>query len=173
MKKFAAIVAASLLLFVLFGCQSTEAPAATTEVIAPAVSEAEAAPAPAPAPAPVQEEPEAVEVPAAEPADESAAFAVSYEYLGYELGVEAADGKAVITYPDWVTESDVAAFFAAEVAKYGAELDGILYMFTAPGAVEVSYPAGVSTDVISAYVDGFVSDLLSYVEGFDIQPATV
>ena len=83
------------------------------------------------------------------------------------------DGVTVAVDQNFLDDLDVAAFFAAEVAKYGAELDGILYMFTAPGAVEVSYPAGVSTDVISAYVDGFVSDLLSYVEGFDIQPATV
>ena len=95
----------------------------------------------------------------------------TYEYLGYELTVSAADGKAVITYPDWVTESDAAAFFAAEAEKYGAELDGVLYMFTAPGTAEIAYPAGVSADVRAAYIDTFVADLLAYVEGMDIQPA--
>lgn len=170
MKRLTAIVVVSLMLLVLFGCQSTEALATTTEVITPEPVETEAAPAPAPAPAPVPAEEEVAVVAEEEPVD---VVSVSYEYLGYELGIEAADGKAVITYPDWVSESDVAAFFASEVEKYGSELDGILYMFTAPGTVEISYPAGVSADVRSTYIDSFVADLLAYVEGFDIQPATV
>ncbi len=168
MKKIAAIVAACLALFVLFGCQSTDAPAATTEVVTPAPAETAEAPAPAPAPAPVEEE-----APAPSPVAVADELTLSYEYLGYELGIEAADGKAVITYPEWVSEADVASFFGAEVAKYGAELDGVLYMFTAPGTVEIAYPSSVSAAALEPYVDGFIADLLSYVESFDIQPATV
>lgn len=176
MKKLAAIVAAMLMLFVLMGCQSTEAPAATTEVVAPVTVETQPEPAPAPAPAPAPE-PE----PVVEPVEEAPVEApvaddvvtASYEYLGYELTIEAADGKAVISYPDWVVDSDVAAFFASEVEKYGAELDGVLYMISAPGTVEIAYPAGISQEIRTQYIDSFVADLLSYVETFDIQPATV
>lgn len=173
MKKLVAILTAMMMLFVLFGCQSTDVPAATTEIVAPV--QPEPAPAPAPAPAPEAE-------PAPAPAEESVpapveeasdAIALTYEYMGYELGITADGGIAQITYPDWVTESDVAAFFAAEVEKYGAELDGILYMFTAPGTVEIAYPAEASADLVTAYIDSFVADLLTYVEGFDIQPAAV
>ena len=167
MKKFVAILTATMMLFVLFGCQSTEAPAATTEVVTPAPETAVEAPAPAPAPAP-----EPAPAPAAE--EESAVpFTAAYEYLGYQLNIEAADGKAVLTYPEWVADEDAAAFFAAEVAKYGAELDGILYMFTAPGTVEITYPAAATEDVLAAYADAFASDLLGYLEGFEIQPASV
>lgn len=161
MKKSIAVLVATMMLFVVFGCQSTEAPAATTEVVAPAAPEA--APAPAPAPAPVEEAPAVVE-----PAN---SVSETYEYLGYELSIEAADGKAVISYPDWVQNADVEAFFAAEVAKYGAQLDGVLYMFTAPGTVEVAYPAEASADLVSAYIDGFIADLLAFVEPLNIQPA--
>lgn len=170
MKKLAAIVAAMLMLFVLMGCQSTEAPAATTEVVAPVTVETQPEPAPAPAPAP---EPEPVVEPVEEAPVADDVVTASYEYLGYELTIEAADGKAVISYPDWVVDSDVAAFFAAEVEKYGAELDGVLYMISAPGTVEIAYPAGISQEIRTQYIDSFVADLLSYVETFDIQPATV
>ncbi|MBO8435832.1 MAG: hypothetical protein IAA97_02480 [Spirochaetes bacterium] len=173
MKKIVTILTATMMLFVLFGCQSTEAIAATTEVVVPATETVTEAPAPAPAP-----EPEPVPAPEAvtEPVvaeEDVAPFTVTYEYLGYQLNIEAADGKAVITYPDWVTNEEAAAFFALEVEKYGAELDGILYMFAAPGTVEMTYPASVSVETIAAYAETFASDLLSYVEGFDIQPATV
>ena len=70
-----------------------------------------------------------------------------------------------------MTENDVATFFAAEVEKYGAELDGILYMFDGPGAVKIAYPAEAGEAVVSQYIDNFVADLLAYVETFDIQPA--
>ena len=172
MKKFVAILSAMMLLFALIGCQSTDVPAATTEVVAPAQPEPAPAPAPAPAPVPAPAPAPEEEVAPAAPVEEtSEAISKTYEYLGYELGITAENGIAVITYPDWVTESDVAAFFAAEVEKYGAELDGIMYMFTAPGSVEIAYPAGATSDVVTTYIDSFVADLLAYVEGFDIQPA--
>ena len=89
------------------------------------------------------------------------------KFSDVEKAVVAVRGQQVIL------DSDVAAFFAAEVEKYGAELDGVLYMISAPGTVEIAYPAGISQEIRTQYIDSFVADLLSYIETFDIQPATV
>ena len=142
MKKIVAVLSSLMMLLLLFGCQSTSTAEATEVVVSAADAPAAEAPAPAPAPAPlpVQEESEA-----AAPSED--AVTAEYEYLGYTLTISAADGKATVSYPEWVSNDDASAFFASEVAKYGAELDGVLYMFTAPGTVEIAYPVGVPADV--------------------------
>ena len=180
MKKSAALLLA-MLLVVLSGCQSIDAPAATTEIVRVETETVETpAPAPAPAPAPVEEvvveevaEPAPVEEPAevVVPAEEEN-HVHDFYYRGYVLTIEDGDGRAVITYPSIATESDVEAFFASEVEKHGADLDGVYFAFEGNNTVALTYPEGIDESVRDEFVDLFASDLLAYVEPLNLAPAT-
>lgn len=179
MKKSAALLLA-MLLVVLSGCQSIDAPAATTEIVRVETETVETpAPAPAPAPAPVEEvvveevaEPAPVEEPAevVVPAEEGN-HVHDFYYRGYVLTIEDGDGRAVITYPSIATESDVEAFFASEVEKHGADLDGVYFAFEGNNTVALTYPEGIDESVRDEFVDLFASDLLAYVEPLNLAPA--
>ena len=179
MKKSAALLLA-MLLVVLSGCQSIDAPAATTEIVRVETETVETpAPAPAPAPAPVEEvvveevaEPAPVEEPAevVVPAKEEN-HVHDFYYRGYVLTIEDGDGRAVITYPSIATESDVEAFFASEVEKHGADLDGVYFAFEGNNTVALTYPEGIDESVRDEFVDLFASDLLAYVEPLNLAPA--
>lgn len=179
MKKSVALLLA-MLLVVLSGCQSIDAPAATTEIVRVETETVETpAPAPAPAPAPVEEvvveevaEPAPVEEPAevVVPAEEEN-HVHDFYYRGYVLTIEDGDGRAVITYPSIATESDVEAFFASEVEKHGADLDGVYFAFEGNNTVALTYPEGIDESVRDEFVDLFASDLLAYVEPLDLAPA--
>lgn len=177
MKKSAALLLA-MLLVVLSGCQSIDAPAATTEIVRVETETVET-PAPAPAPAPVEEvvieevaEPAPVEEPAevVVPAEEEN-HVHDFYYRGYVLTIEDGDGRAVITYPSIATESDVEAFFASEVEKHGADLDGVFFAFEGNNTVALTYPEGIDESVRDEFVDLFASDLLAYVEPLNLAPA--
>lgn len=179
MKKSVALLLA-MLLVVLSGCQSIDAPAATTEIVRVETETVETpAPAPAPAPAPVEEvvveevaEPAPVEEPAevVVPAEEEN-HVHDFYYRGYVLTIEDGDGRAVITYPSIATESDVEAFFASEVEKHGADLDGVYFAFEGNNTVALTYPEGIDESVRDEFVDLFASDLLAYVEPLNLAPA--
>lgn len=179
MKKSAALLLA-MLLVVLSGCQSIDAPVATTEIVRVETETVETpAPAPAPAPAPVEEvvveevaEPAPVEEPAevVVPAEEEN-HVHDFYYRGYVLTIEDGDGRAVITYPSIATESDVEAFFASEVEKHGADLDGVFFAFEGNNTVALTYPEGIDESVRDEFVDLFASDLLAYVEPLNLAPA--
>lgn len=179
MKKSAALLLA-MLLVVLSGCQSIDAPAATTEIVRVETETVKTpAPAPAPAPAPVEEvvveevaEPAPVEEPAevVVPAEEEN-HVHDFYYRGYVLTIEDGDGRAVITYPSIATESDVEAFFASEVEKHGADLDGVYFAFEGNNTVALTYPEGIDESVRDEFVDLFASDLLAYVEPLNLAPA--
>lgn len=179
MKKSAALLLA-MLLVVLSGCQSIDALAATTEIVRVETETVETpAPAPAPAPAPVEEvvveevaEPAPVEEPAevVVPAEEEN-HVHDFYYRGYVLTIEDGDGRAVITYPSIATESDVEAFFASEVEKHGADLDGVYFAFEGNNTVALTYPEGIDESVRDEFVDLFASDLLAYVEPLNLAPA--
>lgn len=177
MKKSAALLLA-MLLVVLSGCQSIDAPAATTEIVRVETETVETQ-APAPAPAPVEEvvveevaEPAPVEEPAevVVPAEEEN-HVHDFYYRGYVLTIEDGDGRAVITYPSIATESDVEAFFASEVEKHGADLDGVYFAFEGNNTVALTYPEGIDESVRDEFVDLFASDLLAYVEPLNLAPA--
>ena len=177
MKKSVALLLA-MLLVVLSGCQSIDAPAATTEIVRVETETVETQ-APAPAPAPVEEvvveevaEPAPVEEPAevVVPAEEEN-HVHDFYYRGYVLTIEDGDGRAVITYPSIATESDVEAFFASEVEKHGADLDGVFFAFEGNNTVALTYPEGIDESVRDEFVDLFASDLLAYVEPLNLAPA--
>ena len=180
MKKSAALLLA-MLLVVLSGCQSIDAPAATTEIVRVETETVETpAPAPAPAPAPVVEEVVVEEVAEPAPVEEPAEVVVPAEegnhvhdfyYRGYVLTIEDGDGRAVITYPSIATESDVEAFFASEVEKHGADLDGVYFAFEGNNTVALTYSEGIDESVRDEFVDLFASDLLAYVEPLNLAPA--
>ena len=182
MKKSVALLLA-MLLVVLSGCQSIDAPAATTEIVRVETETVETQ-APAPAPAPVVEDVVVEEVaePAPVPVEEPVEVVVPAEeenhvhdfyYRGYVLTIEDGDGRAVITYPSIATESDVEAFFASEVEKHGADLDGdgVYFAFEGNNTVALTYPEGIDESVRDEFVDLFASDLLAYVEPLNLAPA--
>ena len=180
MKKSVALLLA-MLLVVFSGCQSIDAPAATTEIVRVETETVETQ-APAPAPAPVVEDVVVEEVaePAPAPVEEPVEVVVPAEeenhmhdfyYRGYVLTIEDGDGRAVITYPSIATESDVEAFFASEVEKHGADLDGVYFAFEGNNTVALTYPEGIDESVRDEFVDLFASDLLAYVEPLNLAPA--
>ena len=77
----------------------------------------------------------------------------------------------VLTYPSIATESDVEAFFASEVEKHGADLDGVYFAFEGNNTVALTYPEGIDESVRDEFVDLFASDLLAYVEPLNLAPA--
>ena len=104
MKRFSrniAIFLIALLLVLPFAsCQSSadDEQAAEEVQIAGTIQETEPAQAEEVSPVP-QEESVPEEVP----------VSITYEYMGYELTIEAYDGYALITYPQGATEEEVAA----------------------------------------------------------------
>ena len=166
MKRYMFVLTVFLALFVLAGCQTSDAPAATTSVVVAAPAPAAEAPAPAPAPSPAP-------APAEEAEEEEVPVVGTYTYEGYTMTVVSYDGICEISYPEFVTDEEVAAFFASEATKYGSLLDGVIYMFGDAGTVKAAYPEGLSADLRAEYIDAFAADLLAYVEGMDIAPASV
>ena len=79
-----------------------------------------------------------------------------------EVTVAVTSSYADISYPASITESDVEAFFAYEVDKRGAELDGITYSFPESGIARLSYPAEVAKETAEAYVPVLASDAAEF-----------
>ena len=81
-----------------------------------------------------------------------------------EVTVTVDSSYADISYPEYITRGEVEAFFAYEVGKRGAELDGITYSFPSDGTVRLAYPASVSRETAEAYVPVLEEDIKGYVD---------
>ena len=88
------VLMAAVLSFSLIGCQSTDPVESVPEIEVPVPVPAAEAPAPAPV---VEEE------------DEVPAITGSLSFYGYTLSYEAVPGEARVTYPQFITEADVAS----------------------------------------------------------------
>ena len=110
-------------------------------------------PAPAAEPAPAPEAEAAPEEP----------IVKTYTYGGYTLTAAVSEGSAVLTYPDFVTEAEAAAFFAAENSRYDLAGLGVTYRFTAPGEAVIGYPAAYTAEEAAAELDVLVDDLIDYL----------
>ena len=93
--------------------------------------------------------------------DEEVPVSVTYQYMGYELTIDAYDGYALISYPAEATNSDVATFLAEEAEKY--QITGVTYTFLGNGELRLDYPEGVSVEERKALADTLASDLIVYV----------
>ncbi len=147
-SKIALLLMAALLVFT--GCQSQDVETSTVvetaaaPAAAPAIPAAPAAPAPAPAPA-------------QEPVLLSDAV---YSYLGYDLGVKAYDGYALITYPSIATKADVEAVFAAFVAVDPSLASAIRYSFVDDTTVRLDFAKGISAADLRAFSAVFGASVL-------------
>lgn len=150
-------IALALLVLVLFaGCQSSEPVESVPEIVVPQ-------PAPAveaPAPAPVVEEEEAV-VETAAPQETPITGTLSY--AGYEVSYSAVTGKAELTYPEFITAEDIAAFFAYEYAKNPALLADVYFQITTPGQMTVTFPDAVTVADATVVVNAMIADLDAYL----------
>ncbi len=86
----------------------------------------------------------------------------TYTYAGYELTAVAGDGYVDLLYPEVVTDSDAAAFFASEVAKYGSYLDGVTYSFIDGGA-RIALPQSADDSAVKEGIESLFDDLDAYL----------
>ncbi len=162
-RKISSVLLVALLAFAMIGCSSTAKVESVPGVVVAAPAETTTPSAPAEAPAPAPEVAEPAPAPAPEVVEEKAILTRDITMYGYTASIEAFDGYANVTYPTVVTESDLAQAVAALNAAYPGELDGILYEVKAPGKLLVTYPQGLSADVLNAYINVLESDLAYYV----------
>ncbi|MBQ6672288.1 MAG: hypothetical protein IJM73_03600 [Spirochaetales bacterium] len=64
----------------------------------------------------------------------------TFEYYGIKATVDAYIGMAVITYPEFVTDQEIAAAAAAAVRAYPEETKDIYFEIAGPGRAIVTYP---------------------------------
>ena len=162
-KTLSTVVLAAMLALALIGCQSTAPVEAVPEIVVPESVPAVEVPAPAPAPV-VEEQPTA-------PAPVEQTYSGTISYAGYEVAFTAKAGEAVLSYPDFVTEAEIAQFFAYTYAKNSAYLEGVTYEVTAPGTLKVTFPAEASFDDVAAVVDLVLADLNAFVAEYFAVPA--
>ena len=91
----------------------------------------------------------------------------SLSYYGYTLSYEAVPGKAVVSYPSFITEDEIDAFFSYAAAKHGDLLSGVYYDVTGEGQMTITFPedvtvedAGAVVNILSADLSAFISDYL-------------
>ncbi len=126
--------------------------------VLPSMEEAEEVPE---AEAPAEEMAEE-EVPAEEIAGEEA-VSREYRWGGYTLTAVIADGKAVLTYPAIVSNSDAEAFFAAENSRYDLAGLGVRYSFGEPGTAAIAYPSEYTAEEAASMLDILAEDLIAYL----------
>ena len=158
-KSISLLLLIAMIVFALAGCATkpqaevaevaeTPAPAAVAEIkqeAAPAVAVAET-------PAAAVEKPMAVEP-----------LKYSLDIYGYKVSIEAYDGSALVSYPSFVTDAEVAAAAQAAMAAYPDYLDGVTYMKTGPGKLELAFMKGLTKADADYIVALLEKDLIWYV----------
>lgn len=165
-KKISTVLLVALLAFGLIGCSSTaKVDAIPGIVVAAPVEKIESVAVPAPAP----EFPEDIEEIVEEVVAVEEAIAIrELSMFGYSATIKAYDGYALVTYPEIVTEADIAQAASALNVAYPGEFAGLVYEISAPGQMKVTYPEGISDVVINAYIDALASDLDFYLSNLGV-----
>ena len=168
MKRFinslSIILTAAVLSLALVGCQSTAPVDSVPEIEVPVPAPAAEAPAPAP-----EVETEEAETPVAVTEESTPVVtkeAGSLSFYGYTLTYEAVPGKAEITYPSFITEDEVDAFFAYAAQNHGDLLSGVYYDVTGDGTMTVTFPENVTVADASAVVNLLSADLSAFVADY-------
>lgn len=138
-KPLSVVFLALMLVLSLAGCQSSEPVDSVPEIVVPAPAPVTEAPAPAPV---VEDEPAA-----------DAPVTGSLTVYDYTAAYEAVPGQAVVSYPDFITDEEIAAFFAYAYTNHEAELTGVYYEITAPGTLVLTFPQEVTVADAAAVVD--------------------
>lgn len=154
-----AVLVALVLALTLVGCQSSEPVDAVPQIVVPAPAPVEQAPAPAPA---VEEAPAQDQAPAHVIVRQTG----SLSFYGYTLTYDAVPGTAVVSYPDFITESDIDAFFAYAFPRHADVLAGVYYDATTPGTLVVTFPEEVTVADATAVVDMLAVDLEAFVNEY-------
>ena len=148
------LVMAFAVIALLAGCSTSEVVETVPEIVVPA-------PAPvveAPAPAPVVEE--------AAPVQESAAvepITGTLSYAGYTVSYSAVPGKAEVTYPSFITDEEISAFFAYKYSNNAQWLEGVYFEVTAPGQMVITFPESVTVADATAVVNLMLADLNTFL----------
>ena len=148
MKKSLVILLVVLSL-AFISCQSSEPVEDAPAIVLPEA----AAPVEAPAPVPVVKE---------TPAVESIIGTLYFE--GYEIGYSAVPGSATVTYPIFITDAEINAFFAYAYSKNTVLLGDVFFEITAPGTMNITFPESVTIDDAQAVVDILAGDLVDFVQ---------
>lgn len=138
-----------MLVLTLAGCQTGTAVDSAVEITVPA-------------PAPVTDSAQPAE-PVAEPAQETQAVQESIpvvvrqtgslSFYGYTVTYEAVPGQAVVSYPVFITNEEVEAFFAFAFERHADQLAGVYYEITAPGTLVLTFPQDVTVADATAVVE--------------------
>ncbi len=142
------LVLAFAVIALLAGCSTSEVVETVPEIVVPA-------PAPvveAPAPAPVVEESAAVEP-----------ITGTLSYAGYTVSYSAVPGKAEVTYPSFITDEEISAFFAYTYSNNAQWLEGVYFEVTAPGQMVISFPESVTVADATAVVNLMLADLNTFL----------
>lgn len=142
------LVLAFAVIALLAGCSTSEVVETVPEIVVPA-------PAPvveAPAPAPVVEESAAVEP-----------ITGTLSYAGYTVSYSAVPGKAEVTYPSFITDEEISAFFAYTYSNNAQWLEGVYFEVTAPGQMVITFPESVTVADATAVVNLMLADLNTFL----------
>lgn len=163
-KTLSAVIFAVILSLVLAGCSSTEPVGSVPEIVVPAPAPVVAAPAPAPV---VEDE---------APSEVVLKQTGTLSFYGYTLTYSAVPGEAQVSYPDFITDEEVNAFFAYTFSQHADILSGVYYEITAPGKLFVTFPEDVTVADATAVIDLLAGDLSQFISdylGIEIQDVTV
>ena len=86
----------------------------------------------------------------------------SLTFMGSSIDYTLYPSKAVLTYPTWITNSDVEGFFAYLLANESDLLEGVNYSFTNSGEVTIDYGTELDVETQKSLVSLFSSYLASY-----------
>lgn len=148
-KPLSVFLVSLMLVLTLAGCQTGTAVDSAVEITVPA-------------PAPVTDSAQPA-APAAEPAQETQAVQESapvivkqtgsLSFYGYTVTYEAVPGQAVVSYPSFITNEEVEAFFAFAFERHADQLAGVYYEITAPGTLVLTIPQEVTVADATAVVE--------------------
>ena len=148
-KPLSVFLVSLMLVLTLAGCQTGTAVDSAVEITVPA-------------PAPVTDSAQPA-APAAEPAQETQAVQESapvivkqtgsLSFYGYTVTYEAVPGQAVVSYPSFITNEEVEAFFAFAFERHADQLAGVYYEITAPGTLVLTFPQEVTVADATAVVE--------------------
>ncbi|MGX8679503.1 MAG: metallophosphoesterase, partial [Sphaerochaetaceae bacterium] len=175
MKRFSRSISLffliTMLVLSLVGCATKAPKAEVTEVVqetAPQETQEVKEQAPA---APMAEEKKPEAAPAAPVTVTVKPLEYSFDIYGYKVAIEAYDGYAYVTYPDFVTDAELGAAAQAALAAYPQYLSGVTYQITAPGKVTVNFMKGL-TKADAVYAVGLLqSNLKWYIDKMFAAPA--
>ncbi len=97
---------------------------------------------------------------------------LTYDFQNYPLTMEIYSTYADISYPSFITDDEVKAFFAYESALRSEELKGVTYAFTEDG-VRITFPANITGEDARAYSPVLFADFINYLESLNAEEEEV